>query len=411
MVRDTLRHPPPSHAPPRPPPPVFNRESTVDSWLESLPTNSTKPSPEELRQWSLNNRGGSRRAWLCNSIFLRGVSLVLALTITIYALYLFMGAQYSYHNNGRLTAALVVAPIAVAWDSIEFISIFTRLGEGISPQIHVWVDGVLCLGMVCAIILLLTDVILGDVIFSWNIHYDYSENLNKAIGLVAVLFIFLILHSSLVLQYMCRNRIKRGKKRTTPRIMYLPTGEAVVVTNRPVDLGLKVQQQPADVPRRLQRTAPNPNVRLMLNSFQPPPPRISTQSAPCPGAAASQPTLAISPTVARAPITAPMLSPAAQSTIPVPVHVAQGDEFDEPFRQGVPPRKPVAGAKVGTHYAAPWPGPDHRPNEAERARAARGEAQAQWVSLHGMHLGGQGGSSMKGDGTVGRESLTIQDNR
>ncbi|KAK3686093.1 hypothetical protein B0T22DRAFT_241113 [Podospora appendiculata] len=278
-----------------------------------------------------------------------------------------------------------MTPITVAWDLIEFIVICAQRGKGIAPEIHVWVDGIICLGTACATLLLWTDIMLGGIGILGSLYVDRKEHLPKEIGVAAMLLILLILHSFQFFLYICRNREKREKK-TTPRIMNLPTGEVVVVTNRPVDLGLKVQQQPADVPRRLQRTAPNPNVKLMLSpNSRPPPPRIHaiTPSAP---AAATSPTSAV--------------LPAAQP-------IAQGDEFDEPFRQGVPPRKPVAGAKVGTHYAAPWLAPDHQPDEAERARAARGETQAQWVSLHGMHLKGQGEG--KADGPVGRQSLTIQD--
>lgn len=47
----------------------------------------------------------------------------------------------------------------------------------------------------------------------------------------------------------------------------------------------------------------------------------------------------------------------------------------------MPPRKPVPGSKgTGTHYATPWP-PDHVPDEAELARARKGESQAQWMTL------------------------------
>ena len=49
--------------------------------------------------------------------------------------------------------------------------------------------------------------------------------------------------------------------------------------------------------------------------------------------------------------------------------------------QVVPARKPVPGSRsAGTHYATPWP-PDHVPDEGELARAARGESQAQWMTL------------------------------
>lgn len=72
----------------------------------------------------------------------------------------------------------------------------------------------------------------------------------------------------------------------------------------------------------------------------------------------------------------PLVPPA--TTAPSP---KSGDRIREPFRQGVPPRKPVAGALVRTPHASPWPGPgpDYQPDEAERARAARGELQAQYV--------------------------------
>jgi hypothetical protein len=64
--------------------------------------------------------------------------------------------------------------------------------------------------------------------------------------------------------------------------------------------------------------------------------------------------------------------------------------------QVVPPRKPVAGTKsIGTHYATPWP-PAHVPDDAELARAARGEAQAQWMTLADSRLG-LGDERVKGD--------------
>lgn len=101
-----------------------------------------------------------------------------------------------------------------------------------------------------------------------------------------------------------RGRGRAEKKKTGPRIMYLPTGNPVVVTLEP-------------------------------------------------------------------PVPPATMAPSPRS----------GDRIREPFRQGVPPRKPVAGASTGTPYASPWtgPGPDYQPDEAERARAARGELQAQYM--------------------------------
>lgn len=56
----------------------------------------------------------------------------------------------------------------------------------------------------------------------------------------------------------------------------------------------------------------------------------------------------------------------------------------------MPRRKPVP--TRGTPYAVPWsaPGPDYVPDPEEQARAARGESQAQWMSLDGMEVIGKG---------------------
>lgn len=49
--------------------------------------------------------------------------------------------------------------------------------------------------------------------------------------------------------------------------------------------------------------------------------------------------------------------------------------------QTMPPRKPLPGSKSReTPYATPWPS-DHVPDEGERARAERGESQAQGMTL------------------------------
>lgn len=128
-----------------------------------------------------------------------------------------------------------------------------------------------------------------------------------------------VIHFSLVVLFLFSHiRGRAEKQRTEPRIMYLPTGDPVVVTREPVV-----------------------------------PPAVATAPPPRP------------PTPPRDPGTA--------------------DRIHEPFRRGIPPRKPVAGAPVGATYASPWPGsgpgPDYQPDEAERARAARGELQAQCMMI------------------------------
>jgi len=56
----------------------------------------------------------------------------------------------------------------------------------------------------------------------------------------------------------------------------------------------------------------------------------------------------------------------------------------------IPKRKPVP--LRGTPFSSPWaaPAPDYVPDEAERARAARGESQAQRMSTLGMEIIGRG---------------------
>jgi hypothetical protein len=125
-----------------------------------------------------------------------------------------------------------------------------------------------------------------------------------------------LIHFSLVVFFLFAHvRGRAEKQKTEPRIMYLPTGDPVVVTREPI-------VPPAAV-------APSPRSPT-------PPPEPGTT-----------------------------------------------DSIHEPFRQGVPPRKPVAGAPIAALYASPWagPGPDYQPDEAELVRAARGELQAQCMMV------------------------------
>ena len=130
-----------------------------------------------------------------------------------------------------------------------------------------------------------------------------------------------LIHFSLVVFFLfARIRGRAEKQKTEPRIMYLPTGDPVVVTREPLV----------------------PPATTALSTSSPTPPRDP----------------------------------------------ATADSIHEPFRQGVPPRKPVAGAPTGTPCASPWPGPspDYQPDEAELARAARGELQAQCMMVQAKGL-------------------------
>lgn len=257
----------------------------------------------------------------------------------------------------------------MAWDAAEFITLCARRGRGISPRVHVWVDGLLFLGVATAMAILMVDVIID--------LYDGYSIVEKSRDLVGAALLVLLMcvrcpapvvdadldrlfHSFLFFFYFCARLGHRRKKITTPRIMYLPTGQAVVVTARPL---------------AIHRANPRHDAELT----QLPVPQPATP--PYPQAPAA------SPAPAAQPYPSPVSSPVDGSSA-----------TQEPFRQGVPPRKPVAGAPVGTHYAMPWPGPDYQPDEAEKARAARGEKQAQWMTLHGMGMDTAGGQEM-GKGT------------
>jgi len=173
---------------------------------------------------------------------------------------------------------------------------------------------------------------------------------NRVVNVAAASFVLLLMfiHWFLFLFYWCSGLSKVGRKRkggTQPMIMYLTSGQPVVVTPAPI--------RPVMPPRVELAQLPTPQVQI----HQPP-----------------------------QPVTAGTSQASAAAVSPISPVVADG--FHEPFRQGVPPRKPVAGTNVGTHYASPWPAQDYQPDEAEKARAARGERQAQWMTLHGMGLRG-----------------------
>src|SRR4051812_33044053 len=59
---------------------------SVDIWLDSVPPSTTKPSPEEQRQWDLDDRGSSGKAFFFISVGLRVTSLIAALSVVVISL-------------------------------------------------------------------------------------------------------------------------------------------------------------------------------------------------------------------------------------------------------------------------------------------------------------------------------------
>jgi len=173
-----------------------------------------------------------------------------------------------------------------------------------------------------------------------------------------------LIHATFLFSFLlCSHRVRRDEHIHTPRIMYLPgTGEAVVVLARPYP--------PEPTHQKPRKPPASPAIDL-----GPLPGTNGGTNLQVPGAL--QHALVSEPRLLQSPTAGPSQSAA---------HVLE-DHRKGPLPQTVPPRKPVPGSKsVGTHYATPWP-PDHVPDEAELGRAARGEAQAQWMTLADPELG------------------------
>ncbi|KAK0727505.1 hypothetical protein B0T26DRAFT_608440, partial [Lasiosphaeria miniovina] len=142
------------------PPPVFN--PTVENWLEGLPHSSIRLSSVDLGQWNRDGRrvrAGGRL--LTGGIILRVSSLTFAAIVAFIALSI-LADQNGVFAPNRLVPALVVCPLVVMWNTAELITLgCLRRGEGISPIIHVWVDGALFLGAAITTGFMLVDVVLG----------------------------------------------------------------------------------------------------------------------------------------------------------------------------------------------------------------------------------------------------------
>jgi hypothetical protein len=161
--------------------------------------------------------------------------------------------------------------------------------------------------------------------------------------------------------------------------MYLPdTGEAVVVLARPYP--------PEPTRRQEQRN---------------PPASCLTEPRPLPSTGGGSTELASPMTPRPRPAAAELRNEALEPRQAEPTHSLYEAGCTQPSLYSMPPRKPVQGSKqAGTHYASPWP-PGHVPDEAEIARAARGEAQAHWMTLAGSGLGG---GTLKGAEDTARQS-------
>lgn len=151
---------------------------------------------------------------------------------------------------------------------------------------------------------------------------------------------------------MLDNRLGIG---VVPRIMYLPTGQPVVV----------VARRPAPPPAA-QRPQP-----LLPSASRTPRTSMGIDLPP-------SPTTAPNSDVAST-ITDTVLPSASERAQPPPLIIAARER---------PRRKPLQERELVSGHADSGPGPDYEPDEAERGRATRGEAQAQVIAFDGTDTAG-----------------------
>lgn len=204
-----------------------------------------------------------------------------------------------------------------------------------------------------------------------------------------------------------RNAIDRcGYRGLTPRIMYLQTGEPVVVMRKPypppptrrepdIEMGDRVTAVPSSA-STLVASPPRPSLwgmmgrRLLLRGKKAPPPVVETRR----GSSSPQPTSPEVPeraaVVSSPPHQPPQEQPEQEPEQPQPQAQAQqhtqSPPSSPPQRQQIPRRRPVPTHNAGNSYGGP--APDYEPDEAERRRAERGEAQAQWMTLEACGIRG-----------------------
>ncbi|KAH7632527.1 hypothetical protein B0T09DRAFT_75705 [Sordaria sp. MPI-SDFR-AT-0083] len=193
---DPLRHPPPAY--------VFDHPNNlvVESWLDTLPPLTKKPSRRDIKQWR-RARGGkpsAHRTWFIFSIVIRAISTVVAIIAWGLNVAVFVESRLYWGGvPDRMIAVFVVAPAIISWNTAEFITICVRKSSGIPSVYHAWVDGILFVGVATTTGIVLVDMIIGIAEFGSL----YDGLLAKGIVLVAMLLLLMVLHSFLFFNYFC----------------------------------------------------------------------------------------------------------------------------------------------------------------------------------------------------------------
>ncbi|KAK4100202.1 hypothetical protein N658DRAFT_428391 [Parathielavia hyrcaniae] len=211
MLGINVQSPPSRPAPPSDP--------LVEAWLDSLPPPTIRPSPKELRQWKLTNYHGLGSSVFVTCLILRGISLVVALSVTVIIAGVAAGRPGPLYARDRLVPVLVVCPIITLWTSAELVTAWLLQDGGIAPKIHLFVDGVIFLGVATATGMLLVDLICGLVDCPATFVSASDE-----IASVCLMVVLMIIQSFLLFFFICSyvdNARRRSKAMagglTTPR--------------------------------------------------------------------------------------------------------------------------------------------------------------------------------------------------
>lgn len=198
-----------------------------------------------------------------------------------------------------------------------------------------------------------------------------------------------IIHSFLFFSYFTRvnksgpsfnenRRLRRPRENHKPRLVALPSGTAMMVTphNQPMPPAF-ARTSPVEMSRmgpRIATSGTNESIRNQRTGLgRIPGSGIPAMSQSAPLVATEAPTTTGPGSRPKQDI--PRRRPVASSSlVPAPADTISAI----PSMGGV--------SHVETKYNTPPPGPDYQPDEAELQRAARGEAQAQWVPRHLMGL-------------------------
>ncbi|KAM7203102.1 hypothetical protein V8F33_002450 [Rhypophila sp. PSN 637] len=368
----------------------------VESWLESIhPSPSTATTATTSAAYDSLHHGSSPksnfvsngthllptasardRRWLVIRSGLRATSFMFALTVTILISCI---REYQFGLDPVLIPVLTSCSIAMLCNGLDLAVAAIRRGRGIPNNIHAFTDCSIAIGIVISVALIIVQIV------DWaRNRFSSQYNGPYRIAVASILFLTMAIHICLFFSYFNDVRpSRRANEMHMPRIMVLPSGAAVMVA-------------PRSIPRNQAGSRPPP---IEMNALGPGSAPSSTNQA---GRQQSMDSSRMArPTIIAISRTAPVISTASPSTTPL---IRPGPVFEGtlPPLQALPQRKPIAAPAIITgsaqtaspsqpqtmviqarnQHGIPPPGSDYQPDEAELQRAARGEAQAQWIPHH-----------------------------